>query len=491
MEIKINHLTKTFPGNPKKNIPDTTAVNDLNVLVEDGTLLGLLGPSGCGKSTTLYMIAGLKAPTEGEIWFGDEDVTHLAAEKRGIGLVFQNYALYPHMTVYDNVKFPLTNLNVITSKKATDIINYEKIIELISDHHDEIVEIANSSIYDGKISKSAFARHMIESFHVVTSIANKIFSYGLHLAPSDALDAKVEEIVNELKAKIEASTQKYLQKGFTLNEKRELIDANGAPIEEKRRLTKDEIDALVQETARLVQISQYLERKPAELSGGQQQRVAIARALVRKPKVLLLDEPLSNLDARLRIQTREEIRRIQRETGITTVFVTHDQEEAMSISDKIVVMKDGVKMQEDAPQEVYRNPNCLFVAKFLGTPPINVFEGELKKGALYIGEEKIFSDPAFKKEGDKKVYVGIRPEAFILDGTKDKKVLTLNVEAIQTMGRDMSIIASHPNFKGENIKGIIDSEINVPLGDNKVGIRPSKIFVFDGESEKRIYTEGK
>ncbi len=491
MEIKINHLTKTFPGNPKKNIPDTTAVNDLNVLVEDGTLLGLLGPSGCGKSTTLYMIAGLKAPTEGEIWFGDEDVTHLAAEKRGIGLVFQNYALYPHMTVYDNVKFPLTNLNVVTNKKATDILNLEKIVELISDHHDEIVEIANSSIYDGKISKSAFARHMIGSFHVVTSIANKVFSYGLHSIPSSELETKVEEIVAELKAKIETLTQKYLQKGFTINDKRELIGENGTPIEEKRRLSKDEIDALVQETARLVQISQYLERKPAELSGGQQQRVAIARALVRKPKVLLLDEPLSNLDARLRIQTREEIRRIQRETGITTVFVTHDQEEAMSISDKIVVMKDGVKMQEDAPQEVYKNPNCLFVAKFLGTPPINVFEGELKKGSLYIGEEKIFSDSAFKKEGDKKVYVGIRPEGFILDGTNDKKVLTLNVEAIQTMGRDMSIIASHPSFKGEAIKGIIDSEINVPLGDNKVGIRPSKIFVFDGENEKRIYTEGK
>ena len=491
MEIKINHLTKTFPGNPKKNIPDTTAVNDLNVLVEDGTLLGLLGPSGCGKSTTLYMIAGLKAPTEGEIWFGDEDVTHLAAEKRGIGLVFQNYALYPHMTVYDNVKFPLTNLNVVTNKKAIDILNLEKIVELISDHHDEIVQIANSSIYDGKISKSAFARHMIESFHVVTSIANKVFSYGLHSIPSNELEAKVEEIVAELKVKIETLTQKYLQKGFTINDKRELIGENGTPIEEKRRLSKDEIDALVQETARLVQISQYLERKPAELSGGQQQRVAIARALVRKPKVLLLDEPLSNLDARLRIQTREEIRRIQRETGITTVFVTHDQEEAMSISDKIVVMKDGVKMQEDAPQEVYKNPNCLFVAKFLGTPPINVFEGELKKGSLYIGEEKIFSDSAFTKEGDKKVYVGIRPEGFILDGTKDKKVLTLNVEAIQTMGRDMSIIASHPSFKGEAIKGIIDSEINVPLGDNKVGIRPSKIFVFDGESEKRIYTEGK
>lgn len=492
MEIKINHLTKTFPGNIKKNIPDTTAVNDLNILVEDGTLLGLLGPSGCGKSTTLYMIAGLKAPTEGEIWFGDEDVTHLAAEKRGIGLVFQNYALYPHMTVYDNVKFPLTNLNVIATKKASKILAEKKIAELIEDHLDEINKIAEESIYDGKISKSAFARGMVAKYHVVASIAEKIFHYGFFKLNGEELEQAKLAALSDLNASIEKQTQKYLDKGLTLNDDYEVLE-NGMPIEEKRRLTKDEIDALVQETARLVQISQYLERKPAELSGGQQQRVAIARALVRKPKVLLLDEPLSNLDARLRIQTREEIRRIQRETGITTVFVTHDQEEAMSISDKIVVMKDGVKMQEDAPQEVYRNPNCLFVAKFLGTPPINVFEGELKGGSLYIGEEKILTDKVFKSEGDKKVYVGIRPEGFILDENKEaKKVLTLNVEAIQTMGRDMSIVASNPHFLGESIKGIIDSEINVPLGDNKVGIRPSKIFVFDGETEKRIYlTEAK
>lgn len=489
MEIRINHLTKTFPGNIKKNIPDTTAVNDLNILVEDGTLLGLLGPSGCGKSTTLYMIAGLKAPTEGEIWFGDEDVTHLAAEKRGIGLVFQNYALYPHMTVYDNVKFPLTNLNVITNKKASKILAYKKIVELIEDHLDEIIKIAESSIYDGKISKSAFARGMIAKYHVVTSIANEIFHFGFHKLSTSELESKKTEVLQDLNEKIEKATQAYLDKGFTLDENYQILK-DGNPIEERRRLSKDEIDALVQETARLVQISQYLERKPAELSGGQQQRVAIARALVRKPKVLLLDEPLSNLDARLRIQTREEIRRIQRETGITTVFVTHDQEEAMSISDKIVVMKDGVKMQEDAPQEVYRNPNCLFVAKFLGTPPINVFKGNIKEGALYIGEEKILENKALVASNDKDVYVGIRPEGFVLDDVKGiKKVLTLKVEAIQTMGRDMSIVASNSNFLGESIKGIIDSEIKVPLGDNKVGIRPSKIYIFDGESEKRIYLD--
>lgn len=490
MEIRINHLTKTFPGNPKKNIPDTTAVNDFNIVVPDGTLLGLLGPSGCGKSTTLYMISGLKQPTEGEIWFGDEDVTHLAPEKRGIGLVFQNYALYPHMTVYDNVKFPLTNLNVKRTKKAQKTIDALTILDLLEHNLDEIVKMEQESVYNNKISKSAFARKMVFRFHIVTSLANTIFSYGLSRVEGDEREAKLSEAKAKLNAVIAAEKEALEKKGFSINDKYEVLDANGATIEENRKLTKDEIDALVQETARLVQIDQYLERKPSELSGGQQQRVAIARALVKKPRVLLLDEPLSNLDARLRLQTREEIRRIQRETGITTVFVTHDQEEAMSISDKIVVMRQGIKMQEDAPQEVYRNPNSLFVAKFLGNPPINVFKGSIKKGTLYIGEEKICKNKAFKE--DKDVYVGIRPEGFLCDEhTKEEdKVLSLDVQAIQTMGRDMSLVCDSACKDGDAlIKIIIDSEIKVGVGVNKFAIRPTKMFVFDGKSEERIYLE--
>jgi multiple sugar transport system ATP-binding protein len=491
MEIRIKHLTKRFPGNPKKNIPDTTAVNDLNVTIEDGTLLGLLGPSGCGKSTTLYMISGLKSPTEGEIWFGDEDVTHLAPEKRGIGLVFQNYALYPHMTVYDNVKFPLTNLNVVRNKVNQTIIDDLTIIDLLEHHLDEILSLEKQSVYKDKISRSEFARKMAFRFHVVTSLSQHIFSYRFDTMSPEIVKDQAAKAVDELNQEIKAEKEKVRKKGFMLNEKYEIIDKLGNPIPEKRHLTKDEIDALVQETARLVQINDYLDRKPSELSGGQQQRVAIARALVKKPRVLLLDEPLSNLDARLRLQTREEIRRIQRETGITTVFVTHDQEEAMSISDKIVVMKQGVKMQEDAPQEVYRNPNCLFVAKFLGNPPINVFKGHLEKGALYIGDEKIVEDPAFKE--DKDVYVGIRPEGFLCDEhTKEKdKVLTLNVTAIQTMGRDMSLLCESEAKEGNTaIKIIVDSEIKVGLGLNRFAIRPSKMFVFDGETEERIPLEG-
>lgn len=271
MEVKIENLVKIFSG---KKGAKTVAVNNMNFDIPDGKLCGLLGPSGCGKSTTLYMIAGLHNVTEGKIYFGDEEVTNLPAENRGIGLVFQNYALYPHFNVRQNIMFPLDNV--------------------------------------------------------------------------------------------------------------------------RPKLTYDEKCAIVLENAKIVHIEKLLDRKPKELSGGQQQRVAIARALAKRPRVLLLDEPLSNLDARLRLQTREEIKRIQKETGITTVFVTHDQEEAMSISDFIVVMRDGIVQQKDEPQKVYDEPTNLFVAKFLGTPAINVFQGEIKNGVLYIAGNKLSDNPELK-----------------------------------------------------------------------------------------------
>jgi multiple sugar transport system ATP-binding protein len=381
MEIRLKHLTKIFPGNPKKNIPDTHAVEDLNLTIPDGKLFALLGPSGCGKSTTLYMIAGLLEPTSGEIWFGDEDVTALAPEKRGIGLVFQNYALYPHMTVYKNVAFPLSNLRV-----------EEKVLD-----------------QNGK----------------------------------------------------------------------EVLDSEGKPLIKRRKLSKDEIDKLVHETAKVVQIEEYLWRKPSQLSGGQQQRVAIARALVKHPKVLLLDEPLSNLDARLRLQTREEIRRIQQETGITTIFVTHDQEEAMSISDNIVVMKLGVKQQIGLPQDVYNQPANKFVANFLGTPPINFFNGEIKGNKVYIGNECVRDIPE-KTLPDQPVTVGIRPEGITID---PKGSLSMHVERLMTMGRDIMIVTSNPNQQREQ-KYVIDAFEKVGVGDIRVSVKPHKCFLFSKEGEE-------
>ena len=236
------------------------------------------------------------------------------------------------------------------------------------------------------------------------------------------------------------------------------------------------------EAAKLVQIDGLMERKPSELSGGQQQRVAIARALVKMPRLLLLDEPLSNLDARLRLQTREEIRRIQRETGITTVFVTHDQEEAMSISDMIVVMKEGLVQQIGKPQEVYDNPVNLFVAKFLGTPPINVFSGSVKDGKLFIGNDAVINVAGVK---DQNVTVGIRPEGFVLD---DNGAFECELNRVEVMGRDISVVCANPACENASIRAIISAENKVDEDSRSVkfNLKPAKVFMFDAETGERI-----
>ena len=357
MKIVLEHLTKVFTN--KKTGSEVRAVDDMNLTIESGTLVGLLGPSGCGKSTTLFMLSGLQSPSGGKIIFGEYDVTELEPQKRGIGLVFQNYALYPHMTVEDNIKFPLQNMKV----------------------------------------------------------------------------------------------------------------------------PKNEIPERVFEAAKIVQIDNLLDRKPSELSGGQQQRVAIARALVKKPDVLLLDEPLSNLDARLRLQTREEIKRIQQETGITTVFVTHDQEEAMSISDIIVVMKLGVVQQVGKPQEIYDNPCNLFVAKFLGTPPINVFRGEIRENRLYIGDQAIM--PVEKE--DQLVYVGVRPEGFIVDNKKG--VFTTELERVEVMGREKSIISKCSECESPVVRSIVEEFKETNSNHVTFSFKKDKLFLFNRETEERIYLE--
>lgn len=245
---------------------------------------------------------------------------------------------------------------------------------------------------------------------------------------------------------------------------------------------KDARDASMDSIA-MLGLAERIDHKPNELSGGQQQRVAIARALVKMPRVLLLDEPLSNLDARLRLQTREEIRKIQRATKITTVFVTHDQEEAMSISDMIVVMKSGVVQQIGKPQDVYDSPVNLFVARFLGTPPINVFEGEIRGQKLYIGENAILDAPGIS---DQQVFAGIRPEGFVLDKNGP---LCCQLGGVEVMGRDISVVSSHAASQAPAIRSIISSESSIDLSSKTIrfAVKPNKIFLFGRETEERIY----
>jgi len=363
MKLVLKDLTKIYPPRGKGSAGEVVAVDGFDFEIPDGKLVGLLGPSGCGKSTALNLICGLLEPSRGRIFFGDEDVTDLPPEKRGVGMVFQHYALYPHLTVLKNILFPLENLR-----------GSEKL-----------------------------------------------------------------------------SKQEMLKRAY--------------------------------EAAKVVQIENLMDSKPSELSGGQQQRVAIARALVKRPRVLLLDEPLSNLDARLRLQTREEIRRIQRETGITTVFVTHDQEEAMSICDMIVVMRSGKVCQTGHPQQVYEEPESRFVAEFLGTPPINMFNASVKDGGLFIGEDRVFS---VEGVADGEVVVGIRPEGFEYDPDGP---LCCWMNRVERMGRDVSVVFSHDAAISAVLRAIIDSD-EAPDEEKeelRFSLEENKVRLFDRESGQRIH----
>ena len=477
MKIKIEHLEKIYKAEPSKNIAETIAVNDFNLDIDDGELVALLGPSGCGKSTTLYMISGLIDPTGGKIFFGEDDVTSLASEKRSIGFVFQNYALYPHMNIFKNISFPLTNLKINAYLYSSKMVNLLKIKKIIDEDLTKVKELTEKAEENRKINRFNLVNLFKKEYKLSKRGSESLYSLIIKY------DFNKEEILKAIDNKI--LTLKKIQSIFRrkLDEEGFFLSLTNERIKRIRKLYKDEIDVLVNDVARIVKIDEYLERKPSELSGGQQQRVAIARALVKKPKVLLLDEPLSNLDARLRIETREEIRRIQKETGITTIFVTHDQDEAMAIADKMVVMSMGEIQQIGKPQEIYKNPTNLFVAKFLGVPPINLFKGVIKNHHLYIGEELIIENEI--KTDDKEVVVGIRPEAYELVTTDSNVGLTLKMEKVFKAGRDLTLISSS-NYALNEIKQILDSDTKGIEGVNRFTINIERLFIFDAKTEKRV-----
>ncbi len=468
MDVKLTGLTKVFTQTNKKVAKEVRAVDNLDVTIPSGKLIGLLGPSGCGKSTTLYMIAGLHDTTAGTIFFGDDEVTNLSAEKRGIGLVFQNYALYPHMTVRQNIMFPLENLLISDVEKDKEgNVKYEE-VEVQKEKVVETIIVEPKKVNKPKVGK------IVEITSTMTDAVKK---------STEVKNNEIKKQLAQYEEEVRLAEEEAAEKQQELNNQPKQYETviEKKPIMKNRKLTKKEREEAVLWAAKLVQIEELLDRKPAQMSGGQQQRVAIARALVKRPRVLLLDEPLSNLDARLRLQTREEIKRIQRETGITTIFVTHDQEEAMSISDEIVVMKDGVLQQMGEPQSVYEDPCNQFVAKFLGTPPINFFNGVVKGKKVFIGSNEIGTCDI----EDKEVTVGIRPEA--LEYVTKEPNFHAEVIKTEKIGRDLTITCRHLDSQTPTFKSVVDSdEIVKDTGQIKFRIKPNKVFVFDKETGMRL-----
>ena len=480
MEIHIKDLKKVFEGDKKKNIPDTIAIDNFNLDIKDGELVGLLGPSGCGKSTVLYMISGLKEPSGGSVFFGEEDVTHLAPEKRGIGFVFQNYALYPHLNIYKNISFPLVDVYVDDYLKSYKISKFCKLIEIRNEIFKAINIVKNHNVNDKKVSKLLIIDEISFALNIPFSYSKYLFKF------INKYDFNLDSFIKFLGEEIDKEKKRYHKIKLEVDNENFILK-NGNRIKVRRKINKDEIDLRVREVARIVKLEDLLYRKPNEISGGEQQRVAIARALIKSPKVLLLDEPLSNLDAHLRLETREEIRRIQKNTGITTVFVTHDQEEAMSICDKIVVMKLGVIQQIDSPQNVFNNPKNLFVAQFLGNPPINVFKGSIKNKGIYIGDDLIYKTTSNIE--DKDVYVAIRAEGFQVADKNTPNTLKADAEMVQVLGRDISIVARNKNCIQPTFKVIIQQDDINFKGEIHLSILKNKLFVFDKDTEERIYLD--
>nr|PZM88189.1 MAG: ABC transporter ATP-binding protein [[Clostridium] cellulosi] len=480
-EIVLKNITKRF---------DTFyAVDNLNLVIEDNAFVTLLGPSGCGKTTTLRMIAGLETPTSGQIIidgvtvFDSERGINIPANKRKVGFLFQNYALWPNMTVFQNIAFGLSN---ITEKMPTIDFEARRTDALIRilEKPQEVKEILEEcKDKDGKFDKDKAAIRLIDKYEISMRTAKILLGYRMEDADDYVAIAKVER--EKLKEKLEAIRSKYQAKGRDLNENFEVVE-DGFVEESVRKLTDEEIDLRVREVSRIVKIGMLMDRYPSELSGGQQQRVAIARTLAPRPKVLFMDEPLSNLDAKLRIEMRSELQRLHIDTGSTFIYVTHDQMEAMTLATKICLMNNGVLQQYDAPLNIYQRPTNLFVADFVGNPSINFIEGkgnQMEDGSIaltifdgvkvrFVPNESLKLDEWRRKaEAEEKKRLEIEANHKPEKSNKDTifKYHIAKINEFEDIGIDTTVtdndfvIGIRPEFleldNGENGEGVIDGKI--------------------------------
>ena len=361
-EIKLEKVTKRW-GN-------FYGVDNLDLTIANNAFVTLLGPSGCGKTTTLRMIAGLETPTTGKITIGDRVVfdsdkgINIPPNKRKVGFLFQNYALWPNMTVYENISFGLSNIKEEMPKVDFETKNNARLAEILSNPQEVVKVLEECKDKTGKLNEKKAVIKLIDAFTISQYTAKKLVGY--HLESGKNVQAEAKALADKAAAAVKTNN---------LNEKYEYT-SGGKTVREVRRLTKEEIDLSVRRVSRIVKISMFMDRYPAELSGGQQQRVAIARTLAPEPSVLFMDEPLSNLDAKLRLEMRYELQRLHVETGSTFVYVTHDQMEAMTLSTRVCLINNGVLQQYEPPLTVYARPNNLFVADFVGNPSINFIEAK-------------------------------------------------------------------------------------------------------------------
>lgn len=430
--LKLEHIDKIYPNNVQ-------AVFDFNLEVEDKEFIVLVGPSGCGKSTTLRMIAGLEEISEGKLFINDKLVNNVMPKDRDIAMVFQNYALYPHMTVFDNMAF-----GIKIRKHGIPVLDEE--------------------------GKQVFVVDKL----LIKDLKKQLWTEKNQENPDESIIKKLEGKIEELNLHPSRPSMKMVH------------------------YTKAEIKERVENAAEILGLSQYLDRKPAALSGGQRQRVALGRAIVRNASVFLMDEPLSNLDAKLRVQMRSEIAKIHQKVGATTIYVTHDQTEAMTMATRIVIMKDGYIQQIGTPTEVYENPANMFVASFIGAPSMNFISGTFLNGKFKIddllnNEEKFIKldnkyAEILKEYEGQSIILGVRPEDMYAKEDKSQKhpgeAVKILCDIKELLGNELIVYGS---ICGQNIAIKTDSSIQItPHEEKEYVFNTEKICFFEKESGKRI-----
>ena len=462
----LRHIDKIYPNGVQ-------AVYDFNLDIKEHEFIVFVGPSGCGKSTTLRMVAGLEEITRGELWIDGNCCNNASPKDRGLAMVFQSYALYPHMSVYKNMAFPLTN------QKTHD---YSEIYRTSSD----VLKLLKNAEEVNEVVKGQDALGtLVTKYDISKKAAKEVLE--MHLDAQKELKSFVKNEESKQSALMNEEISKAKEKGLEINEKGEYLK-NGNNV--LRAFTKEEIDERVQTAAKILQIQPYLNRKPSALSGGQRQRVAIGRAIVRHAKLFLMDEPLSNLDAKLRVKMRAEIVHLHESLGSTTIYVTHDQTEAMTMATRIVVMKAGRVQQIGTPIEIYTHPANLFVATFIGSPNMNILKGVYEDGKVTIGKYTFALPKGYKEAHDEfyKKAIEVSKKELIEDNEKLKEWAKMledkGIKAIDKKTLNTKIAEMNARIEFLNKEIVFANNALKNKHEIAYGIRPENVHLYDEKTMK-------